>query len=163
MVSLVQCHYSVFLVRYARWTVLISVLVADFKRCPQANHPALPYSSLRKSLETLQWRTSLLPPDSRALTYCVLASAALISLHPLILGPGPLPATPEELDTWPITTDWSSFGRRRQGAYQALRDAAFRLGKEAEVTTEASDCNAATCYMLDFLSETGRSSLLPTP
>jgi hypothetical protein len=89
------------------------------------------------------------------LTYCILASAALISLHPLILGPGPIPATPQELDSWPATTDWSSFGRRRQPAYQALREAAFRLGKEAEVTTESSDINAATCYMLDFLSETG--------
>ncbi|ORY90311.1 hypothetical protein BCR35DRAFT_323738 [Leucosporidium creatinivorum] len=132
---------------------LLISLFNDFRRSPQSNHPALPYTSLRKSLESLQWRISLLAPDLRALTYCILASAALISLHPLILGPGPIPATPQELDSWPATTDWSSFGRRRQEACRALREAAFRLSKEAEVTTESSACNAASCYILDFLMD----------
>lgn len=88
--------------------------------------------------------------------YCILASAALISLHPLILGPGPIPSTPEELNSWPEGTDWSEFGRRREPAYRNLRDAAFRLGKDAEVTTEPNECNVASCYLLDFLSETGK-------
>ncbi|ORY90286.1 hypothetical protein BCR35DRAFT_323723 [Leucosporidium creatinivorum] len=136
---------------------LLISLFNDFRRSPQANHPALPYTSLRKSLESLQWRTSLLAPDLRALTYCILASAALISLHPLILGPGPIPASPQELDSWPATTDWSLFGRRRQGAFNALREAAFRLGKEAEVTTELSAYNVASCYMLDYLTDTSRA------
>lgn len=130
---------------------LLISLSAGFTRLPQYRHPIMPLSSLRGALSRTNWAPHLLPLPFRALTHAILATAALISPHPAILGDGPLPASLDEVSAWPSTTDWQSFGRRREGACRALSNEAFHVAKEAEVTVDCSAESAATCYLLDFL------------
>lgn len=106
---------------------------------------------MRTALERVNWRTALLPLEHQALVFSILASAALISIHPAILGDGPIPASLRELDSWPASTDWGAFGRRREPAFRALRDEALRLAKEAEVTTNTNTICSSVCYLVDAL------------
>lgn len=133
-----------------------------FEQLPLRAHPDLPLATLRASLESVGWRTSFLPLSSQAFAYAIYACAALIALHPSILGPGPLP-TYEELDRAPHETiDWSSFGRRREPACRALREEAFRIAREADVVANYTDAtNAACCFLLDYLDNCELPS--PTP
>lgn len=146
-------------------SALVVHLLECFTRLPQYRHPIMPLSALRVALSRTNWQPHLLSLPYRALTYAILATSALISPHPAILGDGPVPASLEEVSTWPSTTDWQSFGRRREGACRALSNEAFRIAKEADVTIECSHESAATAYLLDFLesrestSSVGRSFL----
>ncbi|ORY46226.1 hypothetical protein BCR35DRAFT_311039 [Leucosporidium creatinivorum] len=131
---------------------LVQHLLDCFEQLPQRTHPDLPLAALRNSLQSVGWRTSLLPLSSQAFAYALYACAALVALHPSILGAGLLP-TFEELDRAPVeTTDWASFGRRREPACRALREEAFRIAQEANVVANYTDTtNAACCFLLDYL------------
>ncbi|ORY92615.1 hypothetical protein BCR35DRAFT_298083 [Leucosporidium creatinivorum] len=130
---------------------LVVHLLECFTRVPQHRHPLLSLPALRQTLAQSNWRLDLLPPSTRALAFAVLATAALVSPHPSILGEGPVPTSLEELGAWPALTDWASFGRRRQGACRALTEEAFRAAREADITVNWSTESAVTCYLLDFL------------
>lgn len=140
----------------ARRALVLSVADASppgFARLPFHRHPTMPFFSLRDRLSapSIAWRPNLLPPTERCLTYAILAVAAIISPDPAILGEGPVPMSLEELSSWPVDTDWASFGRRRESAVRALRDRAFEAGSEAEVLSDCSLESAAACYLLDVL------------
>jgi hypothetical protein len=129
----------------------VLAISTGFTRVPQHRHPLLLLPTLRQTLVQHDWRPDLLPAPTQALTLAVLATAALVSPHPAILGEGPTPKSLDEVSSWPASTDWASFGRRREGHCRALTEEAFRAAHEAAVTMNWSAESAVTCYLLDFL------------
>ncbi|ORY90265.1 hypothetical protein BCR35DRAFT_299868 [Leucosporidium creatinivorum] len=133
-------------------SLLRTLIERDFQRLPQLQHPIIvpPINALNAALRRTAWVPSLLPPSTRAFAACVVALTALQSIDPAILGPGPVPASFEELGSRG-SVDWASFGLRRERACRSLRREAFKAAMASDVLLVATEENAATCCMLDIL------------
>ena len=95
-----------------------------------------------------------LAPDLRVLAYCALAAGALASFHSAIIGSrsnNPTSMAAAER----LGPDLRDFGRRRLGAFRALRDEALRRAKAGDTFYTATPTHAAVCWALDFLFAVG--------
>lgn len=129
-------------------------ILAAFERVPQRLHPVLPLSELKTALESANYQTNRVGREMKVLTYCVYAIASLSSIHPLVLGPGPIPASFEEINSWPLgATEFTSYGIRRKDVCVSLYLEALRLAKAGEIHFYPSEVNIGACYLLDLLSQ----------
>ncbi|KAJ7616598.1 hypothetical protein FB45DRAFT_1034917 [Roridomyces roridus] len=140
---------------------LVQHLFECFTFSPHSNFPLLRRTALTATLSSLSWRIDLLPPDERVLAYCICAQSALISCHPAIIGPGPKPDSLLDRSVLFPGADLRIYGVRRSSACRALHQKALALAKDAGIYLQASDCNAASCFLLAILDETRHAPIRP--
>ncbi|GAA5916018.1 hypothetical protein JCM6882_003498 [Rhodosporidiobolus microsporus] len=132
-----------------------------FPQTPQYCHPVVE-TTIRDTLEALNWNVDLLPLSSRALAYAMFAVAALVSFSPEIIGhDGPCPTS------WAAVSadgqDLRAFGRRRKAACLRLQADALRCAREADVMIEPTLENTATCVLLNSLMDLDEQSPTSRP
>ncbi|GAA5938514.1 hypothetical protein JCM3775_002150 [Rhodotorula graminis] len=113
-------------------------------------HPLVHDSGLFLAPPKTVGELAALAPDLRTLAYCALAAGALASFHSAIIGSrsdNPTSMTAVER----LGPDLREFGRRRLGAFLALRDEALRRAKGGDTFYLATATHAAVCWALDFL------------
>ncbi|KAJ7447284.1 hypothetical protein B0H11DRAFT_2082838 [Mycena galericulata] len=120
---------------------------------PQCSHPMFRGAALRQALSSFSWQIHLLPPQLQVLAHCVIALSTSISFDHAILGPGPKPASFTDRSVFMRHADLRAYGVRRALIYRVLRAQALRLACEAGIVLEASQDNAVSCFLMQFLEE----------
>ncbi|KAJ7485624.1 hypothetical protein FB451DRAFT_1230559 [Mycena latifolia] len=140
---------------------LIKHLYECFVDSPQYRHPLFQNCSLNSALSSVAWKIDLLPPEARVLAYCECALSSSISFHPAIIGSGPQPESFTDRSVFYPGADLRIYGVRRAPMFHALREHAISLACETRIHLEVSECNAASCFILDSLAEPGESRSRP--
>ena len=106
----------------------------------------------RPAFESSGRRLDCLDPRIEPLAAVVLALAARVSDHPLLVGASaPPPSTLSKAIK--EGQDLSEWGKRRTDACQALRDRAIKIADERGIWREPSPENFATLMMLEGMTD----------
>lgn len=101
------------------------------------------------------YQIPLLLPQTRVLTYCYMAMAAIISDDPVFIGSKDGSALPHPtgiLQFKLVETDLRPWGEHREPILLHMVDEAFLAAKDEAITLEITRENAASSSILDFLS-----------
>ncbi|KAF5352907.1 hypothetical protein D9758_007939 [Tetrapyrgos nigripes] len=141
-------------------------LFKAFVHTPYYNHPIIPHDKLRSRLVECGWQLSSLSPPECVLLHCIFAVTSLVSIDPLIIGPEPLSSEFTNILTTAqpvkrIKLDLRDIGRRRErdGLCHNLRAEALRQAQIEGIALWVSHESAASCYLLDALSDSEHDSL----
>ncbi|KAJ7242027.1 hypothetical protein C8J57DRAFT_1368151 [Mycena rebaudengoi] len=128
---------------------------------PQNRHPIFRRASLQSALSSVSWQIDLLQPQTRVLAYCVMALSSSISFHEFVIGPGPRPESFTDSSVFYPGADLREYGVRRSAVVRALHMQAFKFACDASIVLEASEDNAASCFILEVLDT--RNELISRP
>ncbi|KAJ7264501.1 hypothetical protein B0H12DRAFT_1321427 [Mycena haematopus] len=131
-----------------------------FELISQTAHPLIRRTGIKESVHAASFDLQLLLPQSRVLALCIIAVTSLSSFHESVLGPGPRPQSFEDLEFFLSSPDLGGCGVRRAATYRALRANAVVAAREIGIMFEATEVNAASCFLLDFLEQTDTSGLM---
>ncbi|KAJ7046057.1 hypothetical protein C8F04DRAFT_1063251 [Mycena alexandri] len=136
-----------------------------FERLSSAMNPIVLNSSVKRAVQTAAFRISLLPPETRVLALVIVALGSLISFHESVLGPGPRPASHDDVTFFASGshTDVINCGPRRARTCRALHAAALKAAWDTGIILNVSTENAASCFLLDTLDEQSDFSKLSRP
>ncbi|KAJ7764327.1 hypothetical protein B0H16DRAFT_1526770 [Mycena metata] len=136
-----------------------------FERLSSAMNPIVLNSSVKETVQTAGFQISLLPPETRVPALVIVALGSLISFHESVLGPGPRPASHDDLSffTSGLHKDVINCGARRAPTCRALHAAALKAAWDAGIILNVSTENAASCYLLDMLDEQSDLSKVSRP
>ncbi|KAJ7242023.1 hypothetical protein C8J57DRAFT_1726429 [Mycena rebaudengoi] len=130
---------------------LVRHLFECFAQLPQNSHPIFRRASLQSALSSVSWQIDRLQPQTRVLAYCVMALSSSISFHKLVIGPGSQPESFTDSSVFYRGADLREYGVRRSAVFRALHMQAFKLACDASIVLEASEDNAASCFLLELL------------
>ncbi|KAI5895868.1 uncharacterized protein SCHCODRAFT_02537367 [Schizophyllum commune H4-8] len=146
---------------------LVQELMKLFPFVPQSQLPIVPYRRIYDKLEACGWDPVQLDVQSRVLAQCIMAVTSRVSTHPALVGAdvsdaqlagflssGNLMMTPG--------LDLRELGRRRDPICRRLHEEACQLAHEAGIMMMASEENAASLYLLDFLESSTNQYDNPT-
>ncbi|KAJ7119915.1 hypothetical protein C8R43DRAFT_1035064 [Mycena crocata] len=132
-------------------------LVKDLFQCLdglfQSYHPLFRDCRIESAVSSVGWRLDLLSPQACVLAYCVCALASTISFNSAIIGPGPQPESFADKSVFFAGADLRTYGVRRGPMFRALLDRALGLACDTRIQLEASEHNAASCFILDSLDK----------
>ncbi|KAJ7152056.1 hypothetical protein C8R46DRAFT_1303519 [Mycena filopes] len=119
-------------------------------------NPLLEMSSIKTNLEAASFQLSLLAPQTRVLSLCIMAIASLVSFHEVVLGPGPRPTSCNDLSFFAagLPADVRGCGKRRAPICRALHGAALKAAWDTGIILQVSVENAASAFLLDILDHT---------
>ncbi|KAJ7512851.1 hypothetical protein B0H11DRAFT_2182185 [Mycena galericulata] len=140
---------------------IVQHLFECFTHSPQYHLPIFQTCDLKTALSSAAWNIDLLPPEARVLAYCICAQSSSMSFHPAIIGPGSKPESFDDRSVFFPGADLRIYGARRDSAFRALHQRALDLACETRIYLEASDYNAASCFILQTLEESFTSSSRP--
>ncbi|KAI5477342.1 Zn(2)-C7 fungal-type transcription factor [Pseudohyphozyma bogoriensis] len=145
---------------------LSSSLLDLYFLLPQPRLALLEATSFRQAFEAAGRRMSDMDPGNQVLFSVILAVAARVSDHPLLIGSSA--PTLKQLDqATRLGDDLSEWGQRREEACAALADKALKLADANAVWREASATNIATLLLLegmkDFTEEAPMGQLTKRP
>ncbi|KAJ7512852.1 hypothetical protein B0H11DRAFT_1843251 [Mycena galericulata] len=140
---------------------IVQHLFECFTHFPQYRLPLFRKCGLKTALSSAAWNIDLLPPEARVLAYCICAQSSSMSFHPAIIGPGPKPESFSDRSVFFPGADLRIYGARRDSVFRALHQRALDLACETRIYLEASDYNAASCFILETLEESSTSSSRP--
>ncbi|KAJ6551732.1 hypothetical protein B0H19DRAFT_1158724 [Mycena capillaripes] len=112
---------------------LVRHLFECFKYLPQYSHPMYRGADLLLALSSCSWKIQMLPTQLKVLAHCVMALAASVSFHQVILGPGPQPVSFTDRSVFMRDADLRTYGVRRAPMFHPSED------------------NATSCYLIHFL------------
>ncbi|KAJ7055640.1 hypothetical protein C8F01DRAFT_1158845 [Mycena amicta] len=131
------------------------------KYAPQLIHPLVMTSDVHKKLRGLSYQVNLLPPQARVLALCVICSASRASYHPVVLGDSsPRPQSFFDLEFFQTASkaEILDCGTRRAHVFELLRTQALKAAWDEGIVLQASNENAASCYLLDLMDQSDSSS-----
>ncbi|KAJ7172928.1 hypothetical protein C8R43DRAFT_977899 [Mycena crocata] len=140
---------------------IVKHLYQCFLDSPQSGLPLFRNCGLKTGLSSAAWQIDLLMPQTRVLAYCVCAFAATFSFHPAIIGVGP---DSEPLTDYPqffYGVDLRKYGVQRAPMCRVLLERALSMASEFRVQLEVSECNAASCFILDSLDNSEAAAFRP--
>ncbi|KAJ7242018.1 hypothetical protein C8J57DRAFT_70943 [Mycena rebaudengoi] len=140
---------------------LVRHLFESFVQLPQNRHPIFRRASLQSALSSVSWQIDLLQPQTRVLAYCVMALSSSISFHESVIGLGPRPKSFTDSSVFYRGADLREYGVRRSAVVRALHMQAFKFACDASIVLEASEDNAASCFILEVLDT--RNELISRP
>ncbi|KAJ6470294.1 hypothetical protein DFH09DRAFT_1380817 [Mycena vulgaris] len=124
-----------------------------FDRLSQVMNPIVNATSIRMTIRAVSYQLYLLPPPSRVLALCIIASSSYISSHEVILGEGPRPESLSDIAFFSSRRDVLGCGVRRSRALRALHAEALKAAWDCGIMLQVSTENAASCLLLDLLEE----------
>jgi hypothetical protein len=80
-----------------------------------------------------------------------MALSSSISFHEFVIGPGPRPESFTDSSVFYPGADLREYGVRRSAVVRALHMQAFKFACDASIVLEASEDNAASCFILEVL------------
>ncbi|TRM67436.1 hypothetical protein BD626DRAFT_625885 [Schizophyllum amplum] len=121
--------------------------------------PILSLEVYQSHIETCGWDIHLLPPQERVLSFCLLATASLVSVDPAYVGHDAAGHRFSDAHLrWESVTTASmgapetrELGRRRKTMCAQLYGEAVRQAHQDGITSLASRENASSCFLLSFL------------
>ncbi|KAJ7237045.1 hypothetical protein B0H12DRAFT_1238357 [Mycena haematopus] len=134
-----------------------------FDHMPPVFNPVVVASSIQTAIRAVSFQLFLLPPQPRVLAKCIIAVSSLVSLHEAVLGPGPLPDSFADPIFFSSRTGVLNCGARRTAVCRALHTAALRDAWDTAVMLQASNENAASCFLLEYLEQSTGNSVLSRP
>ncbi|KAJ7065055.1 hypothetical protein C8F01DRAFT_787395 [Mycena amicta] len=141
---------------------VVKHLFKCLSKLPQRRHPLFREINLDTALAAASWRLDLLHPQASVLAYCICAISATIAFHPDIIGPNlDSPSSLSDRTRFHLGADLRAYGIQRAHACRILHNWAVRAAGEARIQSEASECNALSCFLLDALEEDVESSSRP--
>ncbi|KAJ7065020.1 hypothetical protein C8F01DRAFT_1129166 [Mycena amicta] len=141
---------------------LVKHLFKCLSKLPLYRHPLFREINLDTALAAASWRLDLLHPQASVLAYCICAVCATIAFHPDIIGTDlDSPSSLSDPAHFYLGADLRVYGVYRASACRILHNWAVHVAGEARVQTEASECNALSCCLLDSLEEDVESSSRP--
>ncbi|KAF7345301.1 Zn(2)-C6 fungal-type domain-containing protein [Mycena sanguinolenta] len=120
---------------------------------PRFTHPLISETSILSDIRAVSFQLHLLPPQSRVLALCIVAYGSLWSFHTSVLGNGPHPESFMDHAFFASRQELLNCGVRRAPAHRALRAQAQKTAWEIRAILVPSNENAASCYLLDLMSQ----------
>lgn len=157
MTTLSQYHRESLLGLSEMGGILASHLLELAQSAPDTFFPTslLAPGKLVADFEASGRKLEHLPPLTEVLVHVVIAFAATLSSHRLLIGNGIIPPLNGVLDgAIPLGTmsfDLSEYGRRREGIARQMRDQAASMVHERQAMTICCEENAASCHFMEIL------------